>query len=106
MSGTSMGLEQKIAYFISYVLGWITGLVVLLVEKDNKSVRFHAAQSIVIFGAVFVASIIAGFVPGIGGLLGTVIGLVGLALWIIMLVTSLQNKPLVLPVVSGFAEKI
>jgi hypothetical protein len=45
---TRSGLPENIAALLSYVLGWITGLVFLLIDK-RPYVRFHAAQSIVVF---------------------------------------------------------
>lgn len=50
MSETSIGLEENIAGVLTYLLGFITGIIFLLIEKENKSVRFNAAQSIVVFG--------------------------------------------------------
>gem|GEM_PF-5995295 len=33
MGKTSLGLEENIAGLLSYVLGWLTGLIFLLLEK-------------------------------------------------------------------------
>ena len=55
---TSVGLEPNIAELLCYVVGWITGLIFFLLEKENKFVRFHAMQSIITFGAFSVLSII------------------------------------------------
>jgi uncharacterized membrane protein len=45
---TRSRLPENIAALLSYVLGWITGLVFLLFDR-RAYVRFHAAQSIVVF---------------------------------------------------------
>ena len=66
---TSTGMEQNLAGLLCYVLGWITGIIFLLLEKDNRFVRFHAIQSIVVFGAFMVIEIILGFIPVIGWIL-------------------------------------
>jgi uncharacterized membrane protein len=50
---TSTGMEQNLEGLLCYVLGWLTGIIFLLLEKDNKFVRFHAIQSILVFGAGF-----------------------------------------------------
>src|SRR4030066_891539 len=55
---TSVGLEPNIAGLLCYVLGWITGIIFFLLEKENKFVRFHAIQSIITFGAFTLLSII------------------------------------------------
>ena len=44
----------------------VTGIRFLLLEKDNKFVRFHAIQSILVFGAYTVLAIILGFIPVVG----------------------------------------
>ncbi len=44
MAKTSMGVEENIAAVLCYVVGWITGIVFLVLEKENKFVRFHAFQ--------------------------------------------------------------
>ena len=52
MSDTSSGLTENVAGLLCYVLGWITGVIFLLIESENKFVRYHAMQSIVVFGAL------------------------------------------------------
>ena len=60
---TSTGMQANVAALLSYGFGWITGLVFYLIEKENKFVRFHAFQSIVVFGALTVLSIVLAFIP-------------------------------------------
>ncbi|MDP3142898.1 MAG: hypothetical protein Q8N14_02985, partial [Candidatus Omnitrophota bacterium] len=55
---TSTGIEPKVAGLLSYLLGFITGVIFLLIEKENKFVRFHALQSIIVFGFLFVLGLI------------------------------------------------
>ena len=63
MEKTSIGLNENVAGLLCYVLGWISGLVFLLIESENKFVRFHALQSIIVFGALTVIQIILGWIP-------------------------------------------
>ena len=42
---TSSGLSKNIAAALCYVGIWVTGLIFLLLEKEDKFVRFHAMQS-------------------------------------------------------------
>ena len=56
MAETSTGLKENTAGVLCYVLGWVTGIVFLIIEPKNKFVRFHALQSIITFAAVNVAS--------------------------------------------------
>ena len=47
MSKTSLNIEENIEALLCYVLTWVTGLLFLILEKDNKFVKFHAMQSII-----------------------------------------------------------
>ena len=60
MAKTSTGLEENIAGLLCYVLGWVSGVIFLILEPENKSVRFHAIQSIIVFGILNIAGIIFG----------------------------------------------
>src|SRR6266705_859993 len=62
---TSMGMQPNVAAGLSYVLGWITGLVFFLMEKQNRFVRFHAMQSILFFGGLSVLGIVLRIIIGI-----------------------------------------
>ena len=55
MEKTSTGLTENVAGLLCYILGWITGIIFLILEPDNKFVRFHAIQSIIVFGIISVA---------------------------------------------------
>jgi uncharacterized membrane protein len=83
-ASTQSGLSENVAGLLCYLLGWITGLIFFLTDK-RPFVRFHAAQSIVVFGGLtvirivlamlFVSSHLAGFSMGFGLL--ALVGLVG-----------------------------
>src|SRR5262245_42663154 len=57
------GLAENVAGLLCYVLGWLTGIVFFLIDKRPK-VRFHAMQSIILFGALFVVQIALSWVVG------------------------------------------
>ena len=98
---TSMGLQPNVAALLSYVLGWITGLVFFLLEKENKFVRFHALQSLITFGVLHLVSVILIFTI----IAPFIIGTISLALWIVMMITSYQGKKIKLPIAGDIAEK-
>src|SRR3569832_222156 len=121
---SSTGLDENIAALLSYVFGWITGLVFFLIEKDSRLVRFHAMQSIILSGGgfvvlialwivVFILSFIVGQVSGrlgflvsmVFGLVATVIGFAILIGAIICLIKAYQGQYFKLPVVGNLAEK-
>ncbi len=102
---TSTGMEPNVAGLLCYVLGWITGLIFYLIEKDNKFVRFHAMQSIVVFGALTVVSIILSVIPLIGWIISWLLWILALVLWILLMVKAYQNQWYKLPIAGDFAEK-
>jgi len=99
-AGTS--LEPNVAGLLCYVLGWLTGLVFILIEKEDSFVRFHAMQSIAVFAPLHILMIIFNIVfwP-----LGLIISLVTLALWVLLMVKAYQGERFKLPVAGDFAEK-
>ena len=105
MEKTSTGLETNIAGLLCYVLGWISGLIFLLIEQENKFVRFHAIQSIIVFGILNIAGIILSWIPLIGFFLWPIISVLGLILWIVLMVKAYQGIMFKLPWAGDFAEK-
>lgn len=105
MSDTSLGLNKNITALLSYLVGWISGLVILLLEKDNAYVRFHAMQSIVVFGGLTLLSILLGTMLIFFVFLIPLLNLVGIVLWILLMVKAYQGVYFKLPVVGDLAEK-
>ena len=108
---SSTGLEPNVAGLLCYLLGWVTGLVFYLLEKENEFVRFHAMQSIVTFGALTVVGIVfsvLGSIPFIGvlfWLLSILLSLLGVVLWIVLMIKAYQGQRYKLPWAGDFAEK-
>jgi len=99
------GLKENIACLGCYLGGWITGFIFLMLDRNRPAVRFHAAQSLVLFGGFHVLSIILSWVPG-SDLLLVALGLAWMALWIYMMHKGYQVKIYKLPYVGDWAEKI
>ena len=102
---TVLGIDQNIEAVLCYVLGWLTGILFLFLEKENQFVRFHAMQSLVVFLALFVLSLVIGWIPFIGLLLSPIIFLLALILWILLMVKAFQGEMYKLPWAGEFAEK-
>lgn len=108
---TALGLEANVAGFLTYVLGFLSGLFFFLIEKDNKFVRFHAIQSMIIFGAIYLLHIVIRFVfcgPSMAILLKTFTALLNIAsliIWIILLIKSYEGEKFKLPKIGNFALK-
>jgi uncharacterized membrane protein len=101
---TSTGLEENVAGLLCYVGWWVSGIVFLLLEPDNKFIRFHAIQSIIVFGIIFVAASILSWIPFIH-FLGWVIWLIGVALWIVLMVKAAQGTKFKIIWAGDIAEK-
>jgi len=105
MEKSSTGLEANVAGLLCYVLGWVSGLVFLLIERESKFVRFHAIQSIYVFGVLNIAIIILGWIPFIGQVFSGLIWLLWVVLWIILMIKAYQGTRYKLPWSGDLAEK-
>ena len=121
---SSTGLDENIAALLSYIFGWVSGLIFFLIEKDSRLVRFHAMQSLlfnVLVGVVAIALWIVLFVvfmiaAQLSNALATLLSLVSILVWgvfllailagfILCLVKAFQGQYFKLPVIGNFAEK-
>jgi len=102
---SSTGLDPTLAALLAYLLGFVSGLVFLVIEKKSRFVRFHAMQSTLTFLALTVVSFVAGFVPLLGPLVGFVASVLGLVLWVLLMVRALQGDWYKLPMVGDMAEE-
>jgi uncharacterized membrane protein len=111
MKKATFGLDENIASLCAYAGIFVTGIIFLLFERDNKTVRFHALQSIIWFGFLAVLGIAAGLVLGliswiplIGGLVAwvvnSVLGLIGTASWLFLMFKAYQGAEFRIPVIG------
>ena len=121
---SSTGLDENIAALLSYVFGWVSGLVFFLIEKESRLVRFHAMQSLLVnvLGAIVaialwvlsliswvilsqISGIFSFIVSMLVGLVATVVGIGLLVGIIICLVKAYQGQYFKLPIIGNLAEK-
>jgi len=121
---SSTGLDENIAALLSYIFGWVSGLIFFLIEKDSRLVRFHAMQSLLFnvlvavvgIGLWIVLFVVFMIVSQVSGALATVLSLLSLLIWgvfilailagfILCLVKAFQGQYFKLPVIGNFAEK-
>jgi uncharacterized membrane protein len=105
MAKSSTGMEENVAALLSYVLGWVTGLIFFLIEKESKFVKFHAMQSIITFGALTILYIILAWIPILGWVLGAIIWVLEVVLWIVLMIKAYQGVKFKLPFAGDLAEK-
>jgi uncharacterized membrane protein len=113
--GSQSGMSENVAGLLCYVLGWLTGIIFYLIDK-RPFVRFHAAQSIVVFGGLHVLNIALGIMFGAGVMMGGfgafgvgaalygLISLVAMVLWILLMVKAYQGQKFEVPVAAGIAK--
>jgi uncharacterized membrane protein len=102
---TSTGINPTVAGLLCYLLGFVTGVIFLLIEKENRFVRFHAMQSIFTFGFFFVLNMILHFIPFIGWIFIPILGIVTMIVWILLMVKAYKGEYYKLPVIGDMAEQ-
>lgn len=103
---TMGGLSDNVAGMLAYVT--IIPAIIFLVTAPynrNRFVRFHSFQCIFLAIAWVVLHIAIGLLPFIHFMLWSLLGLVGLILWIVLLLKAYQGEKFKLPVVGDLAEK-
>lgn len=105
MDKTSIGLAENVAGLLCYVLSWVSGFVFILIEQENKFVRFHAMQSLIAFGAITFIGVVLGWMPVIGAFFSWVIGVLSFILWIVLMVKAYQGTRYKLPWAGDLAER-
>jgi uncharacterized membrane protein len=120
MVKATFGLDENVASAACYLLTWVTGIIFFLMEKDNKTVRFHAMQSILTFLPLMILAWIIGAIVtmmvfgagmygaigiwGIVGLIITLIWIIMLLLWLFLMFKAYQGEKFKVPIVGDIAE--
>lgn len=89
---------------VAYLLGPVTGILFLLLEKESAFIRFHAMQSVIMFGGIFVLSIGLSIIPFLGGLVGLILNFVAFIYWLILMWKAFQGEKYKVPYVGDMAE--
>jgi uncharacterized membrane protein len=106
IAASSEGLAENVAGLLCYSLGWVTGLIFLLIDK-RPWVKFHAAQSIAVFGGLTVIRIGLLFMSHLlGWAIFGLIGLVSLVLWIFLMVKAYQHETVRIPIAADIADSL
>ena len=105
MRQSSTGLAENTAGLLCYALAWVSGIIFILLERESDFVRFHAVQSIIVFGALSVVGAVLDWIPVIGWVIGAGLGIVAFVLWIILMVKAYQGERYKVRWAGDFAEK-
>lgn len=102
---TETGLDQNVAGLLCYLLGFITGIIFLVLEKNNRFVRFHALQSIFLSIAIIILNYVCNLIPILGWLLGFALSVASFIVWIVLMMKAYQGQWFKLPFIGDMAEK-
>jgi uncharacterized membrane protein len=106
IAASSEGLAENVAGLLCYALGWVTGLIFLLIDK-RPWVKFHAAQSIAVFGGLTIIRIGLLFMTHfLGWGIQALLGLIGFVLWIFLMVKAYQHETVRIPIAADIADSL
>ena len=113
---TSMKMNARNEAVLSYLFWGFGGLVFFLLERKNRFVRFHAAQSLIFLGSVMVVYTLLRLIvaiPVIGFLLSPIVSCLTFVLlipaaliWVFLMVQSYRGVSTKLPIVGDYAEAL
>jgi uncharacterized membrane protein len=103
---TSVGMEPNVAGLLCYLGVWATGIIFFVLEQKNNWVRFHAAQSIIVFGGLALAGAFLGWIPVIGTAFSVIIGIIGFILWIVLMVKAYHGERFKVTWAGDIAERM
>jgi uncharacterized membrane protein len=114
---TSTGVDARLSSVLCYAGWWVTGIVFLFAERRHPGVRFHAAQSIVVFGALSVALFLSGGVSAIAFFFavptfqlvqtaGYLVWLAAVVLWLYLLLTAWRGETFRVPIAGDLASRL
>ena len=103
---TSIGLDENVAGALAYALGWISGIALLIVERENQFVRFHALQSAIAFGALSAIWFLGVSIPLLGWIVSfVIIPPLTAVIWLMMLFKAYRGERFKLPIAGRIAEE-
>jgi uncharacterized membrane protein len=110
---SSTGLDPKIANLLAYLFSWLGGLIIWIMEKENKFVKWNALQALILgivqMVCIIVVSVILGMIPYIGWFffswLGYVLAGVCWILAIVAIVMGFSGKTFRIPGVASLTDK-
>jgi uncharacterized membrane protein len=103
---TLKDLSPNAAGLLCYVAGWVSGIVFLVLEQKNRFVRFHALQSIIVFGALTLAGSVLGHIPFAGPAFTGMIVVLGFVLWLVLMIKANAGEMVKMPWAGNLAEKL
>ena len=108
---SSSDQNRNLVAAMAYLLFFVTGIVILMVEQEDKFVRFHAMQSTLVFGGLFILNLVfqisldpIAIIGFLGSLVGALISIVAVVIWLVSMIKAYQGQMLKWPIVGKLAE--
>jgi len=102
---SSTGLDENLGGLLAYLAGFVTGIIFVIIEKENQFIRFHAMQSIFLFGGLIVFSFAINLIPFFGWIISLLLAPIIFVLWIIAMYKAYKGERFKFPIVGELAEK-
>ncbi|MCC7181392.1 MAG: hypothetical protein IT177_23645 [Acidobacteria bacterium] len=114
---STTGLDERLASVLCYSAWWITGLLFLVIERQHRGIRFHAAQSLVLFGALSLlllglgalsalALMVSGQAYQVARAVADALWIGTAALWLVLVVRAWRGETWRVPLVAALADRI
>ena len=114
---SSTGLDVRLASVLCYSVWWITGGLFLLLERQHRTIRFHAAQSLVLFGAVSVLLVGLGALSAVAlvvssqayqlvRVFGDVVWAGAAVVWLVLVLRAWRGDVWRVPLVAALADRV
>lgn len=114
---TSTGVDARLSALLCYTAWWVSGLVFLVLEQQHRAVRFHAAQSLVLFGGL---SLLIAILSGISvamllvsatafqatRTLAEIVWVLAVVIWLVMMIKTFKYESWRIPLVAEFADRL
>ena len=116
-SASSTGLDERLAGVLCYSVWWVTGALFLLLERQDRTIRFHAAQSLVLFGAVsallvslgtlsVLALVLSSAVYQLMRVLGDLLWVGAAVVWLVLVLRAWRGEVWRVPLVAALADRL
>jgi len=103
---STVDIQANVAGLLCYLGVWITGIIFFVIEKKNNWIRFHAAQSLVLFGSFALTAMVLGWIPVFGRIVTAVLGITGFILWIVLMVKAYNGERYKVFIAGDIAESM
>jgi uncharacterized membrane protein len=114
---SSTGLDVRLASVLCYSVWWITGGLFLLLERRHRTIRFHAAQSLVLFGAVSVLLVTVGALSAVAlvvssqtyqivRVFGDLVWAGAAVVWLVLVLRAWRGDVWRVPLVAALADQV